>query len=333
MNKTEVLIREINQMKTVNFTSNSKPNISEDIQNKWQMILNVVADLLDVPAGLIMRITKKHMEVFLKSSNDENPYPSDGKDKLGHGLYCETVIGKDKPLLIENALKSEIWKDNPDVRINMISYYGLPLKWQNGETFGTICVLDNKEHSFSEKHKMLLELFKNAIQTDLHNIELIEDLNIVARTDYLTSIPNRRFIFELLNETFIDYKKTNSPFCIVMLDIDRFKKLNDIYGHQVGDQVLISFSKMIKNELDENTKIGRIGGDEFLIIFNDKNINNIEKKIIDIQNLIKKAKPLDKYQISFSYGIACPNKDVHSLSDLVSKADRNLIKQKQKLMN
>ncbi len=331
MNKTEVLLREINQLTTVTYTFDYKPEISDDIQNKWQVILNVVADLLNVPAGLIMKITKKHMQVFLKSSNSENPYPLKGKDELGNGLYCETVIGNDKPLYVKNALKSEVWKDNPDIKLNMISYLGLPIKWQNGEVFGTICVLDNKEHSFSKKHITLLESLKNAIQTDLQNLELIQELNSLARTDYLTGIANRRYIFELLNNSIKEYNKNNSKIIISMLDIDHFKKTNDIYGHHTGDNILKLFSKIIKNELEEQDNIGRIGGDEFLIIFKDKSVETVEKIINNIQSKIKNLKSLAKYNITFSYGIAKVNKTNDSLTDLIRKADDFLMKQKQQI--
>ena len=333
LNNTEVYIRELNRMKTVNITADSMPIISEDIQNKWQMILNVLADLLDVPAGLIMMISKEHMEVFLKSNNPENPYPIDGKDELGNGLYCETVIGTDKPLEVKNALKSDVWKDNPDVKLNVISYYGLPLKWKNGEMFGTICVLDNKEHTYSEKHKTLLNLFKNAIEIDLYNLELIEELNSLARIDYLTGIANRRYIFEILNKTYNEFKTLNIVFCIVMLDIDHFKKLNDIYGHQIGDKILKLFSETIKAELDEKDKIGRIGGDEFLIIFRDKNIEIAKKKIIAIHNKLYKTKNLKKYNLSFSYGIEEISENIDTLTDLIRKADQKLLKEKQRLQN
>ncbi len=75
-----------------------------------------------------MRITKENMEVFLRSENIENPYPPDGKDQLGHGLYCETVIGDDSELSIDNSLHSKTWQDNPDVKLDMIAYYACRLK-------------------------------------------------------------------------------------------------------------------------------------------------------------------------------------------------------------
>jgi len=56
-----------------------------------------------------------------------NPYQQDASDSLGHGLYCKTVIGKNAELRVNNALKYEEWKENPDVKLNMISYYGLPI--------------------------------------------------------------------------------------------------------------------------------------------------------------------------------------------------------------
>lgn len=163
----DVLLRQERITKSVSITSTEKPDIEELVVKKWQKIIDLTAKIVNVPSGLIMQITENSMQVFLKSNSKGNPYPEGGSDSLGHGLYCETVIGNNAELLVDNALKYEEWKDNPDVKLNMISYYGLPITWPDNDFFGTICVLDNKENIYGDTFKELISEFKISIEKDL----------------------------------------------------------------------------------------------------------------------------------------------------------------------
>lgn len=165
-NYSTIHLREENKNIIVK-NSYSKPSINDDIRRKWQELIDLVSELLDVPASLIMQMTTKNMEVFLTSNGDENPYPPNGKDTLGHGLYCETVIGRNSMLEVENALDDSTWKNNPDVKLNMISYLGFPVKWPDGSFFGTICSLDSKPRKFSKPYKELMNTFRDILETDL----------------------------------------------------------------------------------------------------------------------------------------------------------------------
>jgi len=157
MKKTaRVFLRQDKVYKSVNISNANKPVIPRQVVSKWQRIIDLVARILNVPSGLIMTITEETMQVFVKGTDDRNPYQVGGADTLGRGLYCETVIGSNDELLIEDARQDEVWKDNPDMKLNMISYYGLPIQWPDSEIFGTICVLDSKPNALNEDFKALL---------------------------------------------------------------------------------------------------------------------------------------------------------------------------------
>jgi GAF domain len=148
-----------------------KIEISEDVLNKWQNIIDIIAELIDIPAALIMRLVDSDIEVFASSKSEGNPYhPGDHEHFFGSGLYCETVILSNEKLLVPNALTDEKWKKNPDIKLNMISYLGYPLLLPGGEAFGTICVLDNKENGYSKTYEKLLENFRDIIQSHLELI-------------------------------------------------------------------------------------------------------------------------------------------------------------------
>ncbi|WP_462159750.1 ATP-binding protein [Pseudoalteromonas sp. GB56] len=96
------------------------------------------------------------------------------------------MIGTDSQFEVENALEDERWQDNPDVPLNMISYLGVPLKWPDGEVFGTICVLDSKTRKFHDLNKQLLEECRKTLEKDLEmivkNNQLNASLSLLKRT-------------------------------------------------------------------------------------------------------------------------------------------------------
>jgi two-component sensor histidine kinase len=179
---TDVYLREEKRNVQVIISSGNKPQLSNFIVKRWQGIINTAARIMEIPAGLLMRITPQAMEVFISSETVGNPYKPAASDTLGHGLYCETVIGKNAMLLVRDAVESAVWHDNPDVRLGMISYLGFPINWPDGETFGTICVLDKRRKPFTPDQIDLLENFKRLIEMDLarelHEMDLQQAANL-----------------------------------------------------------------------------------------------------------------------------------------------------------
>ncbi len=324
--KTKVKLRELNQFVEINITSEDKPHISSDVIEKWQRTIDLIAAIFDVPAGLIMKVTQEDMEVFLKSSNKDNPYPAHGKDHLGHGLYCETVLGTDQPLFIDNALKYHDWENNPDVKINMISYYGLPIKWPDNSFFGTICVLDYREKMYSEKHKALLQQMKESMETDLKMLVMQSELYQMSILDALTGVYNRRYLSETLNQWLDELKHGLAFFSVVMLDIDHFKKVNDQFGHLAGDQVLIRLSAIIQEIIESDDFIARFGGDEFVVCLKDKNRENSQSLLSKISQRVKIDPQLKPYRIHMSYGIACIQDSHTDIEKIIALIDSEMYK-------
>lgn len=177
--------RNPNGKHTIRISSTEKPDVGEKVRKKWQNALNLAARIAGVPAALIMRVHEEDIEVFVSSLSPENPYVAGSKESLLHGLYCETVMASGKELLVPDALQCPVWSvDNPDVDIDMVAYLGLPIYWPDGEVFGTICLLDNKENAFADVYKDYLGDARQSIETDLEllvvNHELHKDNELKA---------------------------------------------------------------------------------------------------------------------------------------------------------
>ena len=173
-------------MEELTSLSDRVSNLTGALLGKWQHVVDIVAEQLRVPAGLIMRCYGDEIEVLVASASPGNPYHPGEKELLpGSGLYCETVIKTRQMLLVPNALEDEKWRNNPDIKLGMISYLGYPIFLPQGEVFGTICVLDIKENAYSETYKRLLLQFKELIEAHLellHTNCLLQDALIQVKT-------------------------------------------------------------------------------------------------------------------------------------------------------
>lgn len=152
----------------------------------------------------------------------------------------------------------------------------------------------------------------------------------ISNRDPLTNIYNRRYIFQRAEDTVATYNKTGIQFSVCILDIDYFKQINDTYGHQVGDSVLKEFTRVIKEHLRPEDLLGRYGGEEFIVIFNDTNKNNSLLTVEGILDIIRGSTFVlseHNIQFTFSAGIAHCNEvenDEMIIDRLIKVADERM---------
>lgn len=142
----------------------------------WQNMLNLLGEMLKVPATVIMRLRHHDLDVFCSNQGLDNPYRVGMTERLGKGLYCETVINTRQPLIVSNAETDPLWKENPDMEHGMRAYCGVPLLWPNGDLFGTLCATDRKEHHFLTLEKQLISTFRESIEAQLKTLYQRETL-------------------------------------------------------------------------------------------------------------------------------------------------------------
>jgi len=141
--------------------------VPSEIVQKWQEIVNLLAEIIHVPAALVMKLEPPNIKVFVSSESSGNPYEKDEVACFDPGLYCARVIKSQQQLLVPDALQDEEWKLNPDVKLGMISYLGFPIAWPDGQVFGTVCVLDDKRNAYTEPYRKFLLQCRDLLQTDL----------------------------------------------------------------------------------------------------------------------------------------------------------------------
>jgi two-component system cell cycle response regulator len=100
----------------------------------------------------------------------------------------------------------------------------------------------------------------------IHNAESFKEVQTRAITDQLTGVYNRRFFEERLSAEVVNAHQQKYPLCVALIDVDRFKSINDTYGHGVGDTVLHKLGFLLKTNLRKGTLVARFGGEEFAVI-------------------------------------------------------------------
>ncbi len=151
---------------------------------------------------------------------------------------------------------------------------------------------------------------------------LINHLNFIATHDEMTGIYNRRKFFEKANQTFSESTKN---LYAVMIDIDKFKNINDTYGHAIGDDVIRIVAKTISESVSKKSVFGRIGGEEFALIYRAASKSQVVKNIELIRESIEKLEVFSSdgsiVKFTISEGISKYKRSIQTLDDLLKEAD------------
>lgn len=163
--------------------------------------------------------------------------------------------------------------------------------------------------------------------------KLIYKLEIEAKYDSLTKLYNRRHIMKIANKALKSLKHEKKEMGIIMMDIDYFKKINDSYGHHVGDIVLTRISDILKTSILSEEDVGRVGGEEFLIVSPNSSIDKLYKTAERInENINQELFEVEgfSFQVTSSYGIySCLVEEDTNLDELLKKADKALYVSKE----
>jgi diguanylate cyclase (GGDEF)-like protein len=187
-------------------------------------------------------------------------------------------------------------------------------------------------NTLNEKKIKEEQLEKSKKKLELLVDERTKELKILVQKDSLTGLFNHKAIMKKL-DSIIDKKvDENLSLGIVMMDIDNFKKINDKYGHVIGDEVLVKVSAVLNEFSDENCCIGRYGGEEFIIIFKDKNKSEVERISEEIRRSIELISyDFDNFTTTASFGYKMWSGE--AVVDLIKKADDNMYLAKSKGKN
>ena len=183
-------------------------------------------------------------------------------------------------------------------------------------------------------------LARMEIATDITDRKLMEEelraakerAEALARTDELTGLYNRRALLEEGTRLLNHAKRFKHPLSFIMMDVDYFKRINDTYGHAVGDRVLESLAKILRRTVREVDVVGRLGGEEFALILPETGMDKAANFAERLRGLIENAvlsSAKGEISVTCSFGITTYRAGNLSLDNLISKADEALYRAKQ----
>ena len=171
------------------------------------------------------------------------------------------------------------------------------------------------------------------LQSKLEEIqELQKTLEEQAIHDPLTKVYNRRFFDEAFEKELSRSKRSSKPLCIIMIDIDHFKRINDHFGHAVGDQVLRNFGELLIKKTRKSDVVCRYGGEEFIILFVEADEICLLDRADEIRKDFRKMcldDPDLQMDVTISIGVSCYPKHGEDTRELILKADRALYDAKE----
>jgi diguanylate cyclase (GGDEF)-like protein len=167
--------------------------------------------------------------------------------------------------------------------------------------------------------------------------KMVEITHQLATTDSLTGLKNRRCFDEIFEPLFAHSKRHEEPLCLVLLDVDKFKQINDVHGHVAGDAVLKSIGELIRQCTRGSDVSARVGGDEFAFVLTNA---AIEQGKTFAQHLLEKVREHDFaisdghfLKVTLSIGVAELSCDIHSVEALYGLADKALYESKRRERN
>lgn len=239
--------------------------------------------------------------------------------------FCTHTIQQSEPFIVRDALLDARFATNPLVTEAPFirSYAGVPLTTPEGYNVGSLCAIDTKPREFPAAEIAVLMNFAAVVVGEM-------ELRQIASCDQLTDALSRRAWVERARSEVKRASRHNRPLSLAMLDIDKFKSINDTYGHPAGDEVIKNVAGLCMSNMRDSDLFGRLGGEEFALLMPETDADRA-RMFADRLRVLVGGTPVDLGQPVFatvSIGVAQFNAANADLDDVLQRADAALYQAK-----
>lgn len=248
---------------------------------------------------------------------------------------CHDTLREKRGLYIDNVSTHPVYRTNPMAMQRGVRVYASAPIWVGDQIYGTLVFLGRtlREQPLSEEDKTFVELLAAWFGKALFEQRQRQMLETMAMTDSLTGLPNRRAADGRLNVELARAKRAEEPFTIVICDLDRFKLINDHFGHDVGDEVLQHVGTILHSALRESDWVARWGGEEFILFLHRSTAHEVFNAMERMREEIK-ARPLHtrhgKLELTASFGIGSFRDAEADVTQVLAEADSCLYEAKRR---
>jgi diguanylate cyclase (GGDEF)-like protein len=265
--------------------------------------------------GLLDHGTK---EIEIKAEAGVTPHATGKRIPLGTGILGR-VARTGERALVQNAPPGSLIGILADSR----SVLCIPITY--GETLlGALNVESRSENAFSPQDVLILNTLADLLATALHNAFVFQKLQQQSITDGLTGIKTRRFFWEALSAEWKRASRSGRPFSVVLIDLDKFKEVNDTMGHFEGDLVLARVGRLLEQKSRQSNVVARYGGDEFIILMPETGAEQAQVLAERLRQWIATDPMLSEHQVTGSFGVASFPMHGFSIEDVIRVADAGM---------
>ena len=285
----------------------------------FNRIVRLACAATEAPVGLISFVDDARQWFKARQGLDAAETPREY-------AFCAHAIQNDDVMVVEDATCDPRFSDNPLVTCdNGIRFYaGAPLKTREGFNLGTLCVIDHVPRSIAARDRALLQDMAALVVNEL---ELRKRLG----TDALTGLYTRRFMDEMGHREIIRARREGTPLTAAFIDADKFKSINDTYGHPAGDAVLRAIGPACKRALRGTDLLGRYGGEELVLLLPNTDLEQaapvLERMRCEIADM--QIPELKGRQVTASFGAAELYDGDQTIADLLARADHAVYRAKE----
>ncbi|GJQ34852.1 MAG: hypothetical protein JETCAE01_08620 [Anaerolineaceae bacterium] len=312
----------------------SEINASLDLERVCQVVYETVTQVMPCDDFVIDGYDPERNEIVpIYAVEYPNRRVFTNRYVADHGMAGE-IVRTLKPLLFNNTREM----DESGIQFELYgsavqedptqSIIAVPMILHNA-IYGMVSAQSYREDAYDHDDLYLLEVLASHAAIAIENARLFDSIQKLAITDPLTGILNRRRFFELAEREFAEAEKTDTPFSVIMLDVDDFKQFNDRHGHKVGDGVLIRVASSCIGSLRSGDILGRMGGEEFAVALPNTRLADAleiaDRLRISIQEaVLPEIADLqsDLHGITVSVGVAEYTLSCKTLDALIDRADK-----------
>jgi len=291
---------------------------SEDAE---QMMANIVREIQKnfrydhIGIGIMDYATK---DIEIKAEAGTTSHTMGRRIAVGSGVFGK-VARTGVSALVQNAGPGQLAGVLPESRAVLC----LPISY--GETLlGVLNIESRDENAFAPQDVLILNTLADLLATALHNSFVFQKLQQQSITDGLTGIKTRRFFWEALSSEWKRASRSGRPFSVVLIDLDKFKEVNDSLGHLEGDLVLARVGRLLEQKCRQSNVVARYGGDEFIILMPETGIEQAQVLAERLRLWLATDPMLEEHHITGSFGVASFPVHGFSMEDLIRVADAGM---------
>ena len=307
-----------------------------DLESAFATIQSAVDNLMDASTIILALVDEEQQLLdyrFILCRGERRAPFTRPLDMQSFGCWCV----KNRSDIVINDLESEYSRYVPSYKelvfegIPETSLVYIPLILEE-RVVGMLSVQSSRPHAYDQQKVKILYAIGGYIAISIENSRLFEQVERLASTDELTALPNRRSVMEELAKVYRRTSRYGRVAGVVMTDVDHFKRINDMYGHDVGDAALRSIADALASSVRESDMVGRFGGEEFVVVLQE---TDIEGALLLAERLRKTVEELEipgphgeRLRVTASFGVSEISRKDPDCHAVLKRADNALYEAK-----